>query len=85
MIDPKSEENSRAWSKQHRLDHIKQVIARPKANHRALDYALRFQSNRTRAFFQAVNKMIDGDEVVNTVRLRALLADVDAERRFRGK
>lgn len=85
MIDPHSEENSLAWSRQHRMDHIKRVIGRPAENHKATEYAVRFQSNRTRGFFGAINRMVDGELVVCTEDLRGLLADVDAERRFRGK
>lgn len=85
MIDPKSEANSLAWSKSHRLEHIKKEIGRPACHQRAIDYAVRFQTNRTREFFRAINSMVDGDVVVSTVRLRSLLADVEAERQFRGK
>lgn len=84
IIDPRSEAASRSWSRQHRLDHVKRVIGRPAEYRRAINYAVRFSSTRTRDFFREMNRMVDGEIVVCTDALRVLLAEVDAERRFRG-
>jgi DTW domain-containing protein YfiP len=83
VVNPRSEQGSLGWSRDHRHRHIQAVLIQPK-NYRALVYVQRYASNRCREFLAAANQMADGRIVVDTPRLQRLLTAVDDERRFRG-